>query len=145
MIESELDREIPQESLRKRWHTHISKFLCILLISELSRSWTKAFTCWIGLVLKLLETTSIPIMLVNQYYLKQCIWWKVGFINSIISPINFNEMRFLLAKEPLKQELSYQVTMLVLPIAWKTPVVAFCIKTACRKKMKVLHLFKGSF
>lgn len=58
-------------------------------------------------------------------------------LNLIFSPINFNEIRVLLAKEPLKEELSHQVTMLVLPIAWKTPVIAFCIKTASRKKFYI--------
>jgi len=41
-------------------------------------------------------------------------------------------MRFLLAKEPLKQGLSNQVTTPVLPAAWKTPAAALCIKIASR-------------
>lgn len=105
--------------------------------------WTKLFTGCLGLVLKLLETICMHFMLVSQYYLKRCIWWNAGLTKTILPSINGNKIRFLLAKEPLKQELSYQVIMQVLPIPWETPGAAFCINGARRKKMKVLYLFKG--
>lgn len=106
-------------------------------------SWTELFTGCLGLVLKLLETIHMHFLLLSQYYLKQCIWWNADFPKTNLPPINCNKIRFLLAKEPLKQELSYQVIMQVLAIPWETPGAAFCIKGARRKKMKVLYLFKG--
>lgn len=144
MIVLGLDREI---LIRRHWVKGSSK-------AELSNamhftdfwlllSWTKLFTGCLGPLLKLLETIHRYFILVSQYYLKQCIWWNAGFTKTNLPSINCNKIRFLLAKEPLKQELSYQVIMQVLPIPWETPGAAFCIKGARRKKMKVLYLFKG--
>lgn len=128
-----------QEALSQRQqYTYSSAMPCISLISE--------FSCldprYLQAASQLLETIRMHFMLLSQYYLKQCIWWNAGFTKTNLLPINCNKIRFLLAKEPLKQELSYQVIMQALPIPWETPGAVFCIKGAQRTKIKVLYLFK---